>query len=107
MCMLPCIVLGRCQGTWLLLWAFQLVHKGSGLRRAPVSQIPGHRYGLVSFTCRCRTPRQCSALDLTACSCPCLQVFKAPGKGWGVRCSVDLPAGAVLCKYVGVVITDE
>jgi hypothetical protein len=47
--------------------------------------------------------------DTVACSCPylCLQVFKVPGKGWGVRCSVDVPVGAVLCAYVGTVITDR
>jgi hypothetical protein len=33
-------------------------------------------------------------------------VFKVPGKGWGVRCAVDLPNGAVLCSYIGNIITD-
>jgi hypothetical protein len=35
-----------------------------------------------------------------------LEVFKTRGKGWGVRCADDLPAGAVVCKYAGLVITD-
>jgi len=29
-----------------------------------------------------------------------LQAFRVPGKGWGARCAVDLPAGAVLCTYI-------
>jgi hypothetical protein len=40
-------------------------------------------------------------------SCPVLQIFKVPGKGWGVRCAVDVPAGAVLCNYIGKLTTDE
>lgn len=35
-----------------------------------------------------------------------LEVFKTRAKGWGVRCAGDLPAGAVLCRYIGLVITD-
>lgn len=37
----------------------------------------------------------------------CMQVFRVKDKGWGVRCSVDLKAGTVLCAYIGVIITDE
>jgi hypothetical protein len=37
-----------------------------------------------------------------------LEVFKVSNAvGWGVRCSVDLPIGAFVCCYVGLVITDE
>jgi hypothetical protein len=37
-----------------------------------------------------------------------LEVFKvSPAKGWGVRCGVDLPVGAFVCCYIGLVITDE
>jgi hypothetical protein len=37
-----------------------------------------------------------------------LEVFKAGrDKGWGVRCAMDLPIGAVVCCYIGEVITDE
>lgn len=36
-----------------------------------------------------------------------LEIFMTPTKGWGVRCSVDLPPGAVLCRYIGLVITDR
>lgn len=35
-----------------------------------------------------------------------LEVFKTANKGWGVRCAEDLPAGAVVTKYIGLVITD-
>jgi hypothetical protein len=36
-----------------------------------------------------------------------LEVFKVSSAvGWGVRCSVDLPIGAFVCCYVGLVITD-
>jgi len=35
-----------------------------------------------------------------------LEVFKTRSKGWGVRCSQDLPAGAVVCRYVGLIMTD-
>jgi len=34
-----------------------------------------------------------------------LEVFKTQHKGWGVRCTQDLLAGAVLCPYLGLVIT--
>jgi hypothetical protein len=27
--------------------------------------------------------------------------------GWGVSCSIDLPAGAFICCYIGKIITDE
>ncbi|KAF6256651.1 PUA-like domain-containing protein [Scenedesmus sp. NREL 46B-D3] len=37
-----------------------------------------------------------------------LEVFKVSGdKGWGVRCSADLPPGAFICCYIGKIITDE
>ncbi|WIA33831.1 hypothetical protein OEZ86_006940 [Tetradesmus obliquus] len=37
-----------------------------------------------------------------------LEVFKVSRKvGWGVRCTEDLPIGAFVCCYVGLVITDE
>jgi hypothetical protein len=37
-----------------------------------------------------------------------LEVFKVSAdKGWGVRCSIDLPAGAFICCYIGKIITDE
>ncbi|WIA40211.1 hypothetical protein OEZ86_013596 [Tetradesmus obliquus] len=37
-----------------------------------------------------------------------LEVFKVSAeKGWGVRCSCDLPPGAFVCSYIGKVITDE
>jgi hypothetical protein len=49
----------------------------------------------------------CLPACLPVCLLACLQIFKVPGKGWGVRCAVDIPAGAVLCKYTGVVITDK
>jgi hypothetical protein len=45
-------------------------------------------------------------MPLCMCVC-CVQVFKAAGKGWGVRCSVDIPVGAVLCAYTGIIITDR
>lgn len=35
------------------------------------------------------------------------QVFKTESKGWGVRCAVDMPVGAVLCAYIGSVVTDR
>lgn len=36
-----------------------------------------------------------------------LEVFKAPGKGFGVCCSVDIAAGSVICAYLGEITTDE
>ena len=36
-----------------------------------------------------------------------LEVFRTEDKGWGVRCSVDIPSGAFICEYVGEVLTDE
>jgi hypothetical protein len=37
-----------------------------------------------------------------------LEVFKVSAeKGWGVRCSIDLPAGAFICCYIGKIVTDE
>lgn len=36
-----------------------------------------------------------------------LEVFKtADGRGWGVRCSCDIPIGAFICDYVGRLMTD-
>ncbi len=29
------------------------------------------------------------------------------GKGWGVRCREDIPAGAFVCSYVGELVTDH
>jgi hypothetical protein len=34
-------------------------------------------------------------------------VFKVAGKGWGVRCAVDLPPGAMVFAYIGNIITDR
>lgn len=37
-----------------------------------------------------------------------LELFKAEGgKGWGVRCAVDLQPGSVLCTYIGEILTDK
>lgn len=36
-----------------------------------------------------------------------LEVFRTENKGWGVRCYVDLPAGAFVCEYVGEILTDR
>lgn len=36
-----------------------------------------------------------------------LEVFRTQGKGWGVRCSEDLPGGAVIGAYVGKVMTSQ
>ncbi|GMH43785.1 hypothetical protein BSKO_11719 [Bryopsis sp. KO-2023] len=35
-----------------------------------------------------------------------LEIFKTKKKGYGVRCSVDIPGGAYICEYVGELITD-
>ena len=34
-----------------------------------------------------------------------LEVFRTPGKGWGVRCASDLQGGDVICSYEGHIIT--
>ena len=34
-----------------------------------------------------------------------LELFRTRATGWGVRCAVDIPAGAVVCSYEGEVIT--
>ena len=36
-----------------------------------------------------------------------LEVFKTEnGRGWGVRCSCDIPVGTFVCDYVGRLMTD-
>ncbi len=36
-----------------------------------------------------------------------LEVFKTEnGRGWGVRCSCDIPIGTFVCDYVGRLLTD-
>lgn len=35
-----------------------------------------------------------------------LQIFRTPGKGWGVRTLKNIPKGSFICEYVGEVITD-
>ena len=36
-----------------------------------------------------------------------LEVFKTSnGRGWGVRCSCDIPVGTFVCDYVGRLMTD-
>ena len=37
-----------------------------------------------------------------------LEVFKTSnGRGWGVRCSCDIPIGTFICDYVGRLLTDS
>lgn len=36
-----------------------------------------------------------------------LELFRTPAKGWGVRCAVDIPAGAFICAYEGELITSS
>jgi len=36
-----------------------------------------------------------------------LQVFKTTHKGWGVLSIHDIPAGAFICSYAGVIMTDQ
>ena len=37
-----------------------------------------------------------------------LEVFKTSnGRGWGVRCSSDIPIGTFVCDYVGKLLTDS
>lgn len=36
-----------------------------------------------------------------------LQVFRANGKGWGVRPVKDIPKGTFVCEYIGEIITDS
>lgn len=36
-----------------------------------------------------------------------LEVFRTSnGRGWGVRCSCDIPVGTFVCDYVGRLLTD-
>lgn len=34
----------------------------------------------------------------------CLQVFKTPNRGWGLRCLHDIPPGSFICLYAGEII---
>jgi hypothetical protein len=61
----------------------------------------------VIMGCPCVDPMQWAGTACVVCILPHLQVFMVRGKGWGCRCSMDIPAGAVLCRYIGVVITEE
>lgn len=56
-------------------------------------------------------------MTATTPTCPNRQVARAPrfplevfktgdGRGYGVRCAQRLPAGAVICPYIGLVVTD-
>lgn len=37
-----------------------------------------------------------------------LEVFKTSnGRGWGVRCSFEIPIGTFVCDYVGRLLTDS
>ena len=37
-----------------------------------------------------------------------LEVFKTSnGRGWGVRCSCEIPIGTFVCDYVGKLLTDS
>lgn len=35
-----------------------------------------------------------------------LEVFRTVDKGWGLRCAIEIPAGAFVCEYAGEVLTD-
>jgi len=36
-----------------------------------------------------------------------LQLFKTTQKGWGLRCLDDIPKGAFICTYAGLLMTEE
>lgn len=36
-----------------------------------------------------------------------VQVFWAPGKGWGIRCLEDLLPGTFVCEYAGEILTTD
>lgn len=36
-----------------------------------------------------------------------LQLFKTKKKGWGVRCTNDLPCGTFICVYNGNILTEK
>ncbi|KAI3435941.1 hypothetical protein D9Q98_001999 [Chlorella vulgaris] len=36
-----------------------------------------------------------------------LEVFRTASKGWGVRCTRDIPAGAFICSYEGCIISHD
>lgn len=63
-------------------------------------------YGIMECDARCAATPHCRGNRQAARGVVFpLEVFKTRDKGWGVRCAVDLPAGAVLCRYIGLVIT--
>lgn len=58
--------------------------------------------------CSCHVDRCTNRLVGNGPTLP-LEVFRCtdPRKGWGVRCNVDIPAGAYVADYLGEVLRDE
>jgi len=61
----------------------------------------------VGYACgpACKCHMHCRGEGVSKVHLPLQVVYTGPGKGWGVWCTQDIPAGTVICKYVGEVIT--
>ena len=61
----------------------------------------------VGYACgpACKCHVNCKGEGVSKVHLPLQVVYTGPGKGWGVWCTQDIPAGTVICKYVGEVIT--
>ena len=61
----------------------------------------------VGYACGpdCNCSHSCSGGAQSQVHLPLQVVYMGPGKGWGVWCTQDIPAGTVVCPYVGEVIT--
>ncbi|CAD7701931.1 unnamed protein product [Ostreobium quekettii] len=60
------------------------------------------------FECGSSCGKECASNRVVAKGiCYPLEIFyTGKSKGWGVRCSADIPAGAFVCKYTGELRTD-
>ncbi len=61
----------------------------------------------VGYACgpACKCHVHCKGEGVSKVHLPLQVVYTGAGKGWGVWCTQDIPAGTVICKYVGEVIT--
>lgn len=75
--------------------------------RKLVQDKPGGVFECNQF-CSCHIDRCSNRLVGKGPTLP-LEVFRCtdPSKGWGVRCSVDIPAGTYVADYLGEVLREE
>jgi histone-lysine N-methyltransferase SETDB1 len=63
--------------------------------------------GIFECNSKCKCDHRCSNKVVQNGISLRIQLFKTSQKGWGLRCLDDVPKGAFICTYAGLLMTEE